>query len=87
MKGLIEPVHIHDESCSGLALIENLGNCARFVLFRHSTIYETGQVVPIVCAKILLPYDAIMPGIEMAGRFVATHTIQSVSNVVRLKLR
>ena len=87
MQGLIEPVFIHDESCTGLALIEDLGCCARFVLYRNTTIYETKQIVPAVAAKILLPYDAIIPGIDMAMRFTASHAIESAGNVVKFRLR
>ena len=72
---LIEPVPIEDELCSGLARIEDVdGIAARFVLYQTQTLYEIGDRVFVVKKKIILPYKAIPPGIEMTVSFMARHT-------------
>lgn len=69
---LVEPVPIEDELCSGLARIEDVaGIAARFVLFHTQTLYEVGATACVVKRKIVLPYEAIRPGFEMAADFMA----------------
>jgi hypothetical protein len=87
MKGLIEPIHVSDTSCTGLALIEDLGNCARLVFFRDTTIYESGDIVPAVACKILLPYNAIGPSCEMTERFLAEHRAHRTATISKLRPR
>lgn len=73
---LIEPVMIEDDFCSGLARIEDVAGCARFVLYSEQTLYESGeQVVYIVKRKIVLPIHAIMPGIEMTTAYLARRAV------------
>jgi hypothetical protein len=71
MEGLIEPVPIEDDLCTGLALIEDVGFGGRFVLYARQTCYESASTVLVVKRKIVLPLSAILPGIEMATRFIA----------------
>jgi len=69
---LVEPVPIEDELCSGLALVEDVaGVAARFVLYHTQTLYEVGATVFVVKKKIVLPYGAIPPGVEIAANFMA----------------
>jgi hypothetical protein len=70
---LLEPVPVEDELCTRLALIEDLGFGARFVLAHNETVYETGQRICVVKRKIVLPYAEIRPGIDLALRFLARH--------------
>lgn len=82
---LVEVVPIEDDYCSGLACIEDLGSCARFVLYSRQTMYEAGnRAILNVRRKIVLPYEAIWPGIEMASAFATVKVVKRVSNVVRL---
>jgi hypothetical protein len=69
---LIEPVPVEDELCSGLARIEDVGGiAARFVLYHVQTLYEVGDTAFVVKRKIILPYKAIPPGIEMTVGYMA----------------
>lgn len=73
---LIEPVLIEDDFCSGLARIEDVAGCARFILYSQQTLFEAGeQVVYVVKRKIVLPIGAIMPGIEMTTAYLARRAI------------
>ena len=81
---LTEPVPVEDTLCSALGLIEDLKWAARFVLYRESTVYETGDTVPVVSAKIILPYAAIVPGLDMTGRFAAKKALTPARDVIRL---
>jgi hypothetical protein len=71
MKNLIEPVPVDDDLCTRLALIEDLGFAARFVLVHDQTCYEANSTMCVVRRKIVLPYAEIPPGIEMALGFMA----------------
>lgn len=84
---LVEVVPVEDDYCSGLARIEDLGSCARFVLFTNQTMYEAGnRTVCTVRRKIVLPFDAIWPGIEMATAFATVRAISRIrTNVIRLR--
>lgn len=69
---LIEPYPIEDEFCCGLARIEDLGGNARFVLYTEQVLYEFGaETVKVVRAKVILPLEAIRPGVEMTLGFLA----------------
>lgn len=68
---LVEPVPVDDDLCTRLALIEDIGFGARFVLTHEQTCYESGTTLTVVKRKIILPKDAIMPGIEMTLAFLA----------------
>lgn len=68
---LTEPVPIDDDLCTKLALIEDLDFGARFVVAAHQTVYETGGQILAVKRKIVLPYSAIGPALEMTVRFMA----------------
>jgi hypothetical protein len=68
---LIEPVPIDDDLCTGLAMIEDLGHAARFVLYARQTCYESGATVFVVKRKLVVPIEAIGPGVDMTLRFLA----------------
>lgn len=72
---LVEQVPIEDDLCSRLALIEDLGFGARFVLSHDQTVYETGEQISAVKRKIVLPYEAIRPGVDMALSFLARRAV------------
>jgi hypothetical protein len=73
---LVEPVPIEDDYCSGLALIQDVdGIGARFVLFIEQELFDTGTTVFQVKRKILLPYRAIGPGVEMTMAFTAKRAV------------
>lgn len=82
---LIEPVPVFDEFYSGLERVEDAGCCARFVLYSDQTLYETGDPIRVLRRKILLPYDAILPGIELTLGFLGRRIVASAGNVVRLR--
>lgn len=84
---LVEPIPIEDDLCTGLGLIEDLDCCARFVLFARQTMYETGEVIYVVKRKIILPYEAIVPGIEMATTFLARRALTMAAGKVRALVR
>jgi hypothetical protein len=82
---LIEPVPIEDELCTGLALIEDLGFGARFVLFAEQTSYESGgAVVNVVKRKIVVPIEAIGPGIALVFAFLARRAGAAGQRLLRL---
>lgn len=83
---LIEPVPVEDDLCTGLAMIEDLGFCARFVLFHQQTCYETGRDVCVVKRKIVLPIVAIQPGLEMAAGFLGRRAIAGAGKLLRVVL-
>jgi hypothetical protein len=68
---LIEPVPIEDDLCTGLAIIEDIGVGARFVLYAEQTCYENNSIIHVVKRKIILPVEAIGPGVEMTVAFLA----------------
>jgi hypothetical protein len=72
---LIEPVPVDDDLCTGLAMIEDLGFGARFVCYHRETIYETGESICVVKRKIVLPMEAIVPGVEMTLRFLGRRAV------------
>lgn len=71
---LIEPVPIDDDLCTGLALIEDLGFGARFVLIAEQTVYEAGEPALVIKRKIVLPDAAIVSGLTLALQWVAART-------------
>lgn len=78
---LIEPVPIEDCFCLGIARIEDVGSCARFVLYSEQTCYETGGVpIWVVCRKIILPMDSIRPFAEMALDYLSRKSIAPSSS-------
>lgn len=80
---LVEPVPIEDELCSGLARIEDVGGiAARFVLYHVQTLYEVGATACVVKRKIILPYEAIPPSIEMAVGFMARRSGERLLRLV-----
>lgn len=83
--GLTEPVPVEDDLCSRLGFVEDVGGfAARFYLVAEQRVVETGETIIAIKRKIILPYDAIMPGIEMTGRFYVRQTAQRIGNVVKL---
>lgn len=70
-KNLIEPVPIEDDLCTGLAFVEDVEFGGRFVLYAKQTCYEGGTTVLVVKRKIVLPFSAIGPGVEMTLAFLA----------------
>lgn len=73
---LIEPTPVEDDFCSGLARIEDVGGCARFVLYSEQTLYEAGeQTIRAVRRKIVLPISAIGPGVDMALAYMARRVV------------
>jgi hypothetical protein len=72
----LELVPIEDALCTRLHLIEDVGFGARFVLTHDQTLYETGAAISVIKHKIVLPYAAIRPGIEMALEFMARRAVR-----------
>jgi len=68
---ITEPVPIDDDLCGELAMIEDLGFGARFVVVATQTIYETGEQVRVVKRKIVLPDRAIFAAFDMVLRWIA----------------
>lgn len=87
MMELVEAIAVEDDYCSGLARIEDLGSCARFVLFSNQTLYEAGdRTIHTVRRKIVLPIEAIWPGVQMATAFATARALHNIqTNVVRLR--
>jgi hypothetical protein len=84
-EGMVEPVPVEDDLCSRLGYVEDVGGyAARFYVVADQTIVENGMRICAVKRKIVLPYEAILPGIEMAGRFYAVQTAHRIGNVVKL---
>jgi hypothetical protein len=80
---LVEPVPIEDELCSGLARIEDVGGiAARFVLYHVQTLYEVGATAFVVKRKIILPYEAIPPSIEMTVGYMARRSGERLVHLV-----
>lgn len=83
---LMEPFPIDDEFCCGLACIEDLGQQARFVLYSNQVRYEDGcRPIRVVQKKIILPFDAIRPGVEMTLGFLARRAV-SVAGASLIRL-
>lgn len=69
---LIEPTPIVTEFCSGVAHVEDMGACVCFVLYADQIFYEAGNVpVRVVQKRIVMPLDAVKPGVDMTLRFLA----------------
>jgi hypothetical protein len=79
---LIEPVPILDDFVQGIACIERVGPCARFVLFSDQTIVEAGVVSRVVVRKIVVPIDVIPTAMKQASEFMA---IRAFANVFRIR--
>lgn len=79
---LIEPVPIEDEFCCGLARIEDVGESnARFVLYTTQALYECGEEpANVVKRKIILPLEAIKPGIDMTLSYLAKRAARAVGD-------
>lgn len=67
----IEPMPVEDDLCTALGAIEDLGFGARFVLYSEQTCFESGSRVRVVKRKIVLPDEAIIPGLMMTFTFLA----------------
>lgn len=83
---VVEPVPVEDKICSGLAFIEDMGWGARFVLVSVQRLYEGDQQqICSVKEKIVLPTNAIRPGISMASDFIARKVVRVAgSHLLRL---
>lgn len=84
---LIEPVPIDDDLCTGLALVEDLGCAARFVLFAEQTSYETGDKIFVVKRKIVLPVGTIQPALELTVAFLARRMVRVTGEAMSWWLR
>lgn len=83
--GLIEPVPITDDFVQGIAKIELLGTCARFILFSEQSLPEAdGKVIKVVVRKIVIPVAEIPATICQANRFMTERVLARVANVVSL---
>jgi hypothetical protein len=67
---LVEPVPIEDELCTGVAVIEDLGFGARYVIYNAQTLYETGERVCVVKRKLVFPWDGITAGHDLTAQFM-----------------
>lgn len=63
---LVEPTVIEPEYVTGLAAIEDMGAAAQFVLYFQHFSYEADCPVWTVRKRIIMPWEGVMPGIEMA---------------------
>jgi hypothetical protein len=80
---LIEPVPIIDDFVQGIACIERVGPCARFVLFSDQTMVEAGNVkARVIVRKIIIPMDALPGAIAQATDFIA---LRAFANVFRIR--
>lgn len=83
---LIEPIPITDEFVQGVAKIEQIGPCARFVLFTDQTMWEAGNIrARVIVKKIIIPIDALPYSIKQATDFLAMRAMNAVGNVFRLR--
>lgn len=79
---LVEPVPVIDDFVQGIACIERVGPCARFVLFSNQTMHEVGVPTRVIVRKIIMPIEALPLAIQQASDFVA---IRAFSNVFKLR--
>ncbi len=85
---LIEPVPIADDFVQGIAKIEQIGPCARFVLYAEQGLPELGgATVRVVVGKVVIPIEALPAAIKMAAEFYARCALRTVAKVVPLRLR
>lgn len=82
---LTEPVPISDDFVQGIAEIEQVGCCVRFVLYSDQRVWEAGSNSRVIVRKIILPIDALPHAIKQATDFLALRTIEAVGNVFRLR--
>jgi hypothetical protein len=69
---LIEPVPVQDDFIQGIARIERVGPCVRFILYAEQTLPELGNaVVKVVVRKIVVPLDAVSISIAQAVEFMS----------------
>lgn len=81
---LTEPFPVEDDYCAGLAVVEAVGPCARFVLFTTQTCWEAGgQTVYLVKRKIVMPIEAIPSGLEMTTAFLARRAMAVMATKLR----
>ena len=64
---LVEPVPIQDVFVSGIAEIEIIGPCARFILYVDQHPIGDGDAgrERVVVAKVVMPVEAIPPAIRL----------------------
>lgn len=79
---LIEPVPIIDDFVQGIACIEQVGPCARFILFSDQTFLESGVATRVVVRKIIIPIDALPAAIKQAADFTSA---RAFANVFKLR--
>lgn len=81
---LVEPVPVDDDLCSRLALIEDLGFAARFVLVQDQTCFEARAVVSVVKRRIVMPYEVIPQTLDMCADFMARRASQAAARMLNL---
>lgn len=79
---LVEPVPVADDFVQGIACIEKVGPCARFILFSDQTVVEAGTVSRVIIRKIVVPIDVIPTAIKQASEFMA---VRAFANVFKLR--
>ena len=87
LPSLVEPTPISDDFVQGIACIERVGSCARFVLFAEQTILEAGCPARVVVRKIIIPMDALPAAVCHAAEFLGMRVINAVGNVFKLPRR
>jgi hypothetical protein len=80
---LIEPVPIVDDFVQGIACIERVGPCARFVLFCDQTIVEAGNLrARVIVRKIIMPMESLPIAMGQTSDFLAA---RAFANVFRIR--
>jgi hypothetical protein len=82
LPALIEPVPILDDFVQGIGRIEQVGPCARFILFSDQTLYELGNTPSrVVVRKLVVPIDALPSAIKQATDFLAMRVFNNVFRI------
>lgn len=84
---LIEPVPVQDDFVQGIAKIERVGPCVRFVLYAEQSMPELGgATVKVVVRKLVVPLDAVSASVAQTTEFLE-RDLENDRKVVRLPVR
>lgn len=80
---LIEVVPAPEIFCTELSCVEPIGKNVRFILSTMGAITGCGPTMSRqVAAKIILPYDAVWPGIDLTTRTLGRAVAQRMLKLV-----
>jgi hypothetical protein len=73
-RNVTEPIAVPDVFVSGVLSIEAIGGgCVRYTCYVNQTSPHDGTPERVICLRVVLPREAVIPAMLMAGRHVGFH--------------